>query len=63
MTAPKMSRGKIKKTKYNIADEVYLDNNTLIHGTRIGVEELEKISKNGLLAPEFLGKYNKNKKK
>ena len=53
----------IKKTKYNIADEVYIDNNTLIHGTRIEVEELEKISKNGLLAPEFLGKYNKNKKK
>ena len=53
----------IKKTKYNIGDEVYLNNNTLIHGTRISVEELEKISKNGLIAPEFLGKYNKNKKK
>lgn len=53
----------IKRVKYNIDDDVYLDNNTLIHGTRISVEELEKISKNGLIAPEFLGKYNKNKKK
>lgn len=53
----------VKRVKYNIDDDVYLDNNTLIHGTRINVEELEKISKNGLIAPEFLGKYNKNKKK
>ena len=47
--------------KYEIGDEVILDDKTLIHGTRISVKELKEVSKNGLIAPEFLGNYNKNK--
>ena len=53
----------IETNKYLVDDDVLLDNNTLIHGTRISVDKLNIIKENGLLAPEFLGKYNKNKKK
>lgn len=53
----------IENKKYETGDIVRLNDKTLIHGTRISVEELKEISKNGLIAPEFLGKYNKNKKK
>lgn len=49
--------------RYKIKENVYLDNKTLIHGSRLPVDELEKIAKQGLIAPEFLGKYNKNQKK
>lgn len=54
---------KLEYKKYEIGDEVILDDKTLIHGTRISVKELKEVSKNGLIAPEFLGNYNKNKKK
>lgn len=49
--------------EFNTNDNILLSNNVLIHGTRIDVDKLEEISRNGLIAPEFLGKYNKNKKK
>lgn len=49
--------------KYKINDKVYLNNNSLIHGSRIKINELESVSKTGLIAPEFLGTYYKNKKK
>lgn len=52
-----------KNDSYNVGDEVLLDSNTLIHGSRICIDELETISKNGLIAPEFFKEYNKNKKK
>ena len=53
----------IENEKHLLGEEILLNNNTLIHGTRISVNELNVIKENGLLAPEFLGKYNKNKKK
>lgn len=49
--------------EFNINDNILLSNNVLIHGTRIDVDKLDEISEIGLIAPEFLGKYNKNKKK
>lgn len=52
-----------KNKELNINDEVLLDNNTLIHGTRISIQELINIKNDGLIAPEFIGEYNKNKKK
>lgn len=48
---------------YSIGDEVMLDGNTLIHGSRISVNELELIKNNGLVSPEFFKEYNPNKKK
>lgn len=51
---------------YKVNDNVMLDKNTLIHGSRATIETLDKISKNGLIAPEFLDTYtkiDKNKKK
>ena len=53
----------VGEAKYNIGDDVIIDSSILIHGTRISINELENISINGLIAPEFLGKYNKKKKK
>lgn len=54
---------KVEQEKHLVGDDILLDNNTLIHGTRISVNELNEIKENGLIAPEFFGKYNKNKKK
>lgn len=51
------------KSKYKQGDEVQLDRNSLIHGSRITIEELNNIKEAGLIAPEFLKTYNKNKKK
>ena len=54
---------KSKNTKYVVGDNVILDNKTLIHGSRLSASELNLIKENGLLAPEFFGEYNRNKKK
>lgn len=54
---------KTKNEKHIIGEDILLDNNTLIHGTRISTNELTTIKEYGLLAPEFFGKYHKNKKK
>lgn len=48
---------------YCVGDDVIIDDKTLIHGTRISVDELNIIKDTGLIAPEFIGKFNKNKKK
>lgn len=53
----------LKKSIYKQTEDVYLDENTLIHGTRILPEQIELIKNNDLIAPEFLGIINKNKKK
>lgn len=54
---------KIDNEKHSLGDNILLDSNTLIHGTRIATNELKTIKEYGLLAPEFFGKYSKNKKK
>ena len=51
------------RSKYKVNDNVLLDKKYLIHGTRIDVDNLEEISKNGLIAPEFIFKYKKNLRK
>jgi len=48
---------------YKIGDDVLLNKETLLHGTRVDVKELEKIKKTGLIAPEFFKPINKYKKK
>lgn len=51
---------------YQVNDKIMLNKNTLIHGSRATMETLDKISKSGIIAPEFLDTYNKidkNKKK
>ena len=57
------SEYEIKSKEFLVGDNILLDNNTLIHGTRISVDKLNIIKEKGLIAPEFFGKYNKNKKK
>lgn len=47
-----------KLPKYNVGEEVKLNNLNLIHGSRANLEELALISKSGLIASEF---YNDNK--
>ena len=44
-------------------NEVILSTNNLIHGSRANLETLEIISKTGLIASEFYGELNSNKKK
>lgn len=51
------------KNNYNIGDDVIINEDTLIHGTRIDVNDLSLVKDNGLIAPEFFGNFNKNKKK
>lgn len=57
----KANRKQIKK--YNIGDEIILDNNSLIHGTRIPLDNLYKVKENGLVASEFYEKEPRIKKK
>lgn len=54
---------KTKENQYKIGDEVILSENTLIHGTRVPVAELDVIAQNGLVASEFLSKKPPYKKK
>lgn len=54
---------KSKENKYKIGDEVVLSANTLIHGTRVPVAELDKIAQLGLVASEFLSSKLPYKKK
>lgn len=58
---------KIKETiiihnKYNIGDKVVLNKGTLLHGTRISVDNLFKIKEKGILAVEFYDKKYPNQK-
>lgn len=48
---------------YCVGDDVIIDDKTLIHGTKISVDELNMIKDTGLIAPEFIGEFNRNKKK
>ena len=48
---------------YCVGDDVIIDEKTLIHGTKISVDELNMIKDTGLIAPEFIGEFNRNKKK
>lgn len=54
---------KAKREEPLIGDDIFFNTNTLIHGTRLPVNELNLIKETGIIAPEFLGKYNRNKKK
>jgi len=49
--------------KYNIGDEVILNKNYLIHGTRTKINDINNISKHGLVAVEFHDKQYPNQKK
>ncbi len=49
--------------KYNIGDSVKLSRNNLIHGSRAKINDLEIISKVGLIASEFYSDVNVQKKK
>lgn len=51
------------KNNYKIGDKVILKEGTLIHGTRINIYELDKISNNGLISSDFYDRYNSKKKK
>lgn len=48
---------------YKVGDKVKLTKNNLIHGTRANLDELEMISKKGLIASEFYLESFTNKKK
>ena len=49
--------------EYNIGDSIKLSNNNLIHGSRAKMNELEIISKEGLISSEFYSDFNPQKKK
>ena len=50
--------------RYEVGTALKMDENFLIHGSRVDIEGLESIVKYGLVAPEFLKKgVNKKKKK
>lgn len=49
--------------KYSIGDEVQLNKNSLIHGTRIPIDNLSKVKENGLIASEFYENETRAKKK
>ena len=49
--------------KYNIGDKVFLNRGTLLHGTKVDVDNLSKIKENGILAVEFYDKQYPNQKK
>ena len=44
-------------------DEVIVNKNTLIHGTRLKYDEIDIIAQKGLISSEFYSTFNKNKKK
>lgn len=52
-----------KEKIYRIGDEIFLDNNSLIHGSRISIDKLNVIKNYGLIAPEFYTETNLPKKK
>ena len=49
--------------KYNIGDKVFLNRGTLLHGTKVDVDNLSIIKENGILAVEFYDKQYPNQKK
>ena len=49
--------------KYGIGDEVLLNKNSLIHGTRINIDNLYIVKENGLIASEFYENEPRMKKK
>lgn len=52
-----------EENKYNIGDEIILDDNYLIHGSRINFNELNIIKDCGIISSEFYSGINVNKKK
>ena len=52
-----------KNSSIIINREVVLNKNNLIHGSRVDINNLEIISKVGLIASEFYAEFNPNKKK
>lgn len=59
----KIKENIIIHNKYNIGDKVILNKGTLLHGTRISVDNLFKIKEKGILAVEFYDKKYPNQKK
>ena len=57
------SHSNLENKKYNIGDSIKLSKNSLIHGSRAKMIELEIISKVGLISSEFYSEVNAQKKK
>jgi len=59
----KIKESKLSLPKYEIGTDITLNKYHLLHGTRVKVNELNKIKETGLIAVEFYDKEYENQKK